>query len=348
MPMPWQTIATAFAGGICFVRLKVPAGALIGSMLSVALLNIITGGHTDFPSYVRFFTQIATGAFIGAKIHKSEVYSLKEIILPVLILSVCMLGFGVVNGLLLAKYTRLDMVTSLFAAAPAGIADMTLASAYFNADTAKVALLQVTRLISVLLVTPNLAKLLTLKYKLPVQNIAEVQAVPAYKGNLGDVFKTVSAGLICGTVGYVSGFPAGAISFSMIGCAAYNIIKGHAYMPLRLRQLVQCLAGAYIGGMITRGQVLELLKMYNVVIAVILGFYLLNIVIAFLLVKFCKMDAVTSLLCSSAGGLTDMALIADELGADRAKVVSMQLIRVIGIITLYPLLIKILTNSLHL
>lgn len=343
-----QTTAAAFIGGICFIKMRVPAGALIGSMLSVAFLNIITGGHTDFPAYVRFFTQIATGAFIGAKIHKSDVYSLKEIILPVLILSVCMLGFGIINGWLLARYTRLGLATALFAAAPAGITDMTLASMYFNADAAKVALLQVVRLISVLMVTPNLAMLLTRKYKHPVQKRREAPVCPAYIGGAPDVLKTIAVGLVCGTAGYLSGFPAGAISFSMIGCAAYNIINEHAYMPLRLRQFVQCFAGAYIGGMITRSQVIELFEMYNVIIAVILSFYILNIVIAFLLVRFCKLDAVTALLCSSAGGLTDMALIADELGADSAKVVAMQLIRVIGIVTVYPLLIKILTGYLHL
>lgn len=342
------TVIAAVAGGAGFVKIKVPAGALIGSMLSVALLNIITGGHSEFPAYVRFFTQVTTGAFIGAKISKADVHSLKDIIIPVIILSACMLGFGVTSGWLLARYTRLDIVTALFASAPAGIADMTLASTYFNAEAAKVALLQVVRLISVLALTPMLAKLLSKKY-LPLSgNGKAAPETVAYKGSLPDVIKTLAVGLACGTAGYLSGFPAGAISFSMIGCATYNIYKGHAYMPLRLRQFVQCFAGAYIGGMITRSQVFEMLMMYEVVIAVILAFYILNFIISLLLVIFCRMDVITALLSSSAGGLTDMALIADELGADRAKVVAMQLIRVIGIVTLYPLLIKILTNAFHL
>lgn len=342
------TIIVAVIGGVGFVRMKVPAGALIGSMLCVAFLNVITGSHAEFSTHVRFITQVATGAYIGAKIRKSDIYSLKDIIIPVVILSACMLGFGVANGWILARYTRLDLATALFAAAPAGIADMTLASAYFNAESAKVAMLQVVRLISVLAFTPGLAKLLSKKY-LPLpgerENIGEFLV---YKGNALDAVKTLAVGLVCGTAGQLSGFPAGTISFSMIGCAIYNILREHAYMPLRLRQFIQCFAGAYIGCMITRSQVIEMLGMYEVVAAVIVGFYILNFIIAFLLVKFCRMDVITALLSSSAGGLTDMALIADELGADRAKVVAMQLIRVIGVIMLYPPLIKILTASLHL
>lgn len=344
--MFFWTIVVAIAGGAGFIKMKVPAGALIGSMLCVAFLNLITGSNAEFPSYIRFFTQVTTGAYIGARIRKSDIYSLKEIIIPVIILSGCMLGFGAVNGLLLARYTRLGLTTALFAAAPAGIADMTLASTYFNAEPAKVALLQIVRLISVLALTPGLAKLLSKSY-LPRQGGLSGEFV-VFKGNAMDVLKTLALGLISGYIGYVSGFPAGAISFSMIACAAYNILREQAYMSLRLRQFIQCFAGAYIGCMITRGQMLEMMGMYKAVIGIIIGSYILNFIIAFLLVNFCHMDVITALLSSSAGGLTDMALIADELGADRAKVMAMQMIRVTGVITLYPLLIRILTVSLHL
>lgn len=343
--LPLLTIAVAAAGGAYCVKLKIPAGALIGSMLSVAALNIITGSNVEFPAQVRFLTQITTGAFVGAKIRKTDVYALREVLVPVLILTACMLGFAVASGWMLARYTRLNLVTALFSAAPAGIADMTLASVSFHADSAKVALLQMIRLISVLAFTPGLAKYMSRKYSHLAPQCVPQGGGNSYHGNMSDIVRTLSVGFACGTVGYFSGFPAGAISFSMIGCAAYNITKGNAYMPVRLRQVIQFLAGAYIGGMITRDQVLELLSMYDVVIAVILSFYLLNAIVAFLLVKICRIDVITALLSSSAGGLTDMALVADELGADRAKVAAMQLIRVVGIIALYPPLIKILAGT---
>lgn len=338
------TIATAVVGGAVCVKFKVPAGAMIGSMLSVAVLNIITGSHVEFPVQMRFFTQIATGAFIGSKIRKNDIYALRAIIAPVLVLTACMLSFSAVSGLLLSQYTRLDLVTALFAAAPAGIADMTLASMSFHADSAKVALLQMIRLMAVLAFTPAVAKYISQKHEHLAPSAAPIGAAPAYRGNMADVAKTLAVGLVFGTAGLLSRFPAGAISFAMVGCAGYNIMREHAYMPLRLRQLIQFFAGAYIGGMITRSQALELLTMYDVVIAVIISFYVMNFFVAFMLVKVCKMDVLTALLSSSAGGLTDMALVADELGTDRAKVAAMQLIRVVGIITLYPPLISVLAG----
>lgn len=336
----------AIIGGRCCLKLKVPAGALIGAMLSVVLLNTVTGRNVEFPTYARFFTQVATGAFIGAKIRKSDIYALKDIIFPIFTLTVCMLGFGAVTGGLLARYTKLDLSTALFAAAPAGVTDMTLASISFNADSAKVALLQMVRLISVLSVMPSLIKLICKRFAHfapPVKRDSDLGFI--YHGNYLDVSKTLIVGLVLGSLGHISGFPAGVISFSMIGCAIYNIAWEHAYMPLRLRQFIQYFAGAYIGGMITRTHVFELLAMYETVIAIIFSFFALNFIIAFLLVRICKLDLVTALFSSTAGGLTDMALIADELGADRAKVAAMQLIRVVGVIAFYPPLIKILTGA---
>lgn len=127
-----------------------------------------------------------------------------------------------------ALYHRLDLLTALFSAAPAGIVDMTLASVSFHADSAKVALLRMIRLISALALTPGLAKHISGKY-----------------------------------------------SHLAPGDASHGGVSSY-----------------------------------------------------------------------SAGELTDMALVADELGADRAKVAAMQLIRVVGVIALYPPLIKILAETL--
>ena len=43
------TVLIAFLGGYLGIRLKIPAGALIGAMAAVAILNIATG-RADFPA----------------------------------------------------------------------------------------------------------------------------------------------------------------------------------------------------------------------------------------------------------------------------------------------------------
>ena len=53
-------------------------------------------------------------------------------------------------------------------------------------------------------------------------------------------------GIISGFIGYFAGIPAGAMSVSMAGVAAYNIKSNKAFMPIKLRQFIQVLGGALI------------------------------------------------------------------------------------------------------
>jgi hypothetical protein len=50
------------------------------------------------------------------------------------------------------------------------------------------------------------------------------------------------------------------------------------------------------------------------------------------------------MLAASAGGMTDMGLIAEEMGANSTQVVVLQLSRVISVICLYPPIIKMITS----
>ena len=65
------TIAAAMAGGYLALRLRIPAGALTGSMIAAAALNILFNTAYVPPGW-KFYTQIATGAYIGAKISRED------------------------------------------------------------------------------------------------------------------------------------------------------------------------------------------------------------------------------------------------------------------------------------
>jgi len=71
---------------------------------------------------------------------------------------VSMLAINLIVGFVLYKLTRLDLATCLFGAAPAGIVEMTLAGEAVGADPAKVALIQLGRLFSVISFMPFILK----------------------------------------------------------------------------------------------------------------------------------------------------------------------------------------------
>lgn len=147
------TLLVGAAGGLLFYRLRIPAGALIGSMLAVALYNLISD-KALVPYGVRLGIQIMAGAMIGMRVNRGTLESLKTMALPVAIIVVSVLAINLIVGFALYKVTRLDLATCLFGAAPGGIVEMTLAGEALGADTPKVALMQLVRLFSVLSFMP--------------------------------------------------------------------------------------------------------------------------------------------------------------------------------------------------
>jgi len=338
------TVLIGAIGGLIAIRLKVPAGAIIGSMIAVVLFNICTG-KAIFPQEFRILTQIATGAYIGSRICKKDVYELKTIILPAIVLTIIMCAFNITMSIFLSHNTSIDLITALFATAPSGLTDMTLISVDFGADSSKVAALQLVRLISVIIIMPSL-----IKYSISKKSSNESSDETSKKtddsmdmnNDSKEYFKrtvyTLMVAFSFGFVGYSLDIPAGAISLSMLACAFYSIKTSKAYMSMKLRKRIQVLGGCLIGARITMTQVLEMKELLPAVIIVIVGYIILNYFLAFLITKLSTIDITTALYASAAGGLTDMAIIAGEMGADAPKVAALQFVRVVTVVAFYPII----------
>ncbi len=337
------TILVAFVGAFVGTKLRIPAGTLLGSMIAVAVYNIMFG-LAYMPGGVKFYTQIATGAFIGAKLKRKDILDLREIIKPAILLTLVMLCFTISTGLLIKRISTLTIATSLFAMAPAGVVDMTLASMDFDAEPSIVALIQAVRIAFTVCFVPFMAKCLAGKGEFKTAKIEK--CAKKKEGSYDNLFLTLMIALLCGGIGKKLGVPSGAISFSMFGCAALNIVTDRGYMPLKLRKFVQVFAGALIGCTVGPDELTKILELYPVIILAIVSFLLLDIVAAVVISRWTNMDMLTALFSSAPGGVSDMALIAEEMGADSLKVAGMHSIRLIGVIACYPTVIHLLINFL--
>ncbi|WP_312461415.1 AbrB family transcriptional regulator, partial [Proteiniclasticum sp.] len=75
------TIAAAFLGGFLLQKLRVPGGMMLGSVLTVALLNINTS-LVDIPPEFRFLAQCIAGAYIGMTVKRENFGRLKDLVRP--------------------------------------------------------------------------------------------------------------------------------------------------------------------------------------------------------------------------------------------------------------------------
>lgn len=349
------TLVIGLIGGLTALRFKVPAGAMIGAMLSVALFNVITGS-AFLPQDVKIVTQMAAGAFIGAGIKYKDVLSLKSMVKPAVLMVLSMIILDLFMGYAMYRMTEIDLVTSLFACAPGGVVDMSLISNDMGADSSKVAILQTVRLMSVMILFPAMMKFIS-NYIANRKEIDESKETamdgsetftPAKADRTKYTVKEKSINLsltmfiafTAGLIGYILKVPAGAMTFSMIAVGALNIFWSRGYMPINIRRLTQVLAGILIGERMTFESLIALKDVIIPAFILLIGIIIVNLCIGLFISRTSGLELITSLFASTPGGVADMAIIAEDLGADAPKVAVLQLARYVCVIAIFPIIIK--------
>lgn len=346
------TLTIGVIGGYVADKRKIPAGFMVGALFAVATFNIIFT-RAYLPTYFRFGTQIATGTYLGTKFFAEDIKSLKKVFIPGIIMSFSMIIFSFVISYIMSRNFGIDYVTSVFASSPGGLMDISLLAYEFNANTSQVALLQLIRMVSVIIFVPFFSKKCLERIKDKKEKLNREFKINENKKtgkireyslveNYDLLIITIVIGIIGGFIGYFLKIPAGAMSCAMVAVATYNVKTGKAYMPLKLRKVIQSVGGALIGSRVTMIDVLGMKKMIIPILIIILGFCLMNILIGFFLYKVTRFSLPTSLLSASPGGMSDIAIMAEDLGADGTQVAMMQFIRATSIIVIYPIIIKIL------
>lgn len=341
------TLAVGTVGGVTLLKLKFPAGAMLGSLICVGALNILTD-HALMPDTVKILTKTVAGLFVGMNMTMEMVRNMKRLFKPVLLLVVVIqsLCFGV--GVILYKVSQLDVVTSLFSVAPGGMVDMTLMTMDMGGDAAIVAVLQVLRLLSVYGISMPLVKVLAKRFG--GANAAPSEALQKRKLTADDkrhgILLAGSVALAGGAVGWVLSeifdFSVLILICAMAASAAMNIKTGRLYMPKSVRRFTQILSGALIGTSVTMDSLIKLRSVALPALFICVGFVVINIILAVLLHKLCRLDFATAMLSSSAGGATEAALSAPDFDADPSVVSVLQITRMVCTTSFYPILVQLL------
>lgn len=154
------TITAALAGAALFELLRVPAGALIGAMVAVTILNLTPSAASDLPSVAKFLAFAAVGWLIGEGITGDVLRSLVGNIYLIAITVVLLLVFGGLLALALVRLGLLDPATAFLATSPGGLAQMSALSAAVDADASVVATLHILRVVSVIAIAPLVLRFL--------------------------------------------------------------------------------------------------------------------------------------------------------------------------------------------
>lgn len=150
---------------------------------------------------------------------------------------------------------------------------------------------------------------------------------------------TLAVGTAVGLIFFRIKIPGGLIVGSIIGTAILGLGFEAAYIPNFARTVAQIVAGAFIGSSVGPNDLRRLptiLKPYLILIA---GYLVLDMVVGFAFIAVSPMDPMTCFMSGVAGGMTDIPVIAADMGADVPKVAVLQFVRMAAGLGVFPLMI---------
>lgn len=351
------TLFFALAGGLVSRKLKLPAGAMLGALAAVVIFNLLSGA-AYVPRDSRVVLQILAGIVLGSGIQKKDVLALRSLLKPTLILISSMIVINLAFGYLMYQAGGLDLATALFATAPGGLTDMALIADEIGADMLQVSSLQLFRILFIFATLPALFIRITSKHRIKaaasnlnpdLQRLAQKntnplrqktrsnqQAAQYTKFSLRSMGLTTLAAVLGGLLLWRIGVNAGALIGSMLAVAAFNIKTNRAVCPRNLRTGVQIAAGAFIGQSMDKEGLIAMQALLIPMLIMVASILTFTLFVSFCMKRLTELDLATCLLASAPGGLQEMALIADDLNGDPAKVIVLQTTRLMTVIIFFP------------
>lgn len=336
-------IVTAFVAiscGYILLRAKVPGGMIIGAVLGTLLLNLCTD-YAYMPKIAKVVAQICAGAFVACSLEKGELKSIIKIRWAVLLILGCLVVLNLLMGTLLYALTDLDKATCYFCVVPGGLSDTPIIADEMGANASIVLVAQFIRVVVGLIVFP-LISMLSKNVETP-DIVNDAKPIPT---EVQTAKRTSQFTITCllaaagGMLGKYLSFPAGILVFSMLGVLIYNIATGKAYMPKYMRHITQALSGAYIGCSMERSSFQALGDSVAAVVAICCAYVGGCLVIAWLLQKVCRFSKKSAFLCATPAGASDVALIASDLRISVPEVTTIQIIRMVFAVSVFPQIIN--------
>ncbi|MDR2739329.1 MAG: AbrB family transcriptional regulator [Treponema sp.] len=322
------------AGWLLFKKIKIPAPAILGSLVFLGAAGVF-GITFTLPPLLRPILSVILGIILGLRFNLKNKGILKEILLVSLWLS----GLTVLAALALSAL-KVDPVTALFAATPGGLTEMTLVSMSFKTDPFAVALLQMSRMMLTVILIPFLSRMV--KGKLPRPGIGDTANTEKHRSRplikIDWVVLAILSVLSAWLLGMIH-VPASNMIGPMLTVGAYTYIRRlKARINGIFQNIVQVGVGGMVGLTVTRESILSLpsyiLPIVCLNIIIVGGCFIL----AYILCKISRWDMTTCLIATAPGGLSPMILLAIEMGADADRVVVFQVLRMVLVLLLTPMI----------
>lgn len=334
------------AGGFLLSLTGLSIGWMVGTLLVSGWLGI------GFPKFTRTLIrtgetgrvwlrtgQVLLGVQMGRQVNASVIRVFRENGLLILLMILLSIFLALLTGFMLYRFSRSDLVTSLYATTPGGLSSMIGIAEDAGANQAVVSVIQTLR---VILVVSSIPVALSLWIGAGSGSVTAGSAIP--EGSLfpGLAF-AVGLSAVCIFLGRKIHMPAPWLIGSMIGTSAAQILLSMTSMHEAgiwwhqdLIILAQVLIGAAVGSRLSREMFVGLGQITLIGLIGSIALTSCMIIFALIVSHFTGVAKITSILAFAPGGIAEMAATSVVLHADAAFVVSCQVLRVLTICIVLP------------
>ncbi|KGX87894.1 membrane protein [Pontibacillus litoralis JSM 072002] len=333
-----MTYGIGTVGGMLFATLNLPLPWILGAVTALLLYKTLAHASTRSSTRLKNISFALLGIQIGSYFTEDTFANMSSYVLPYIALTILLIAISLWNGYIIGKRMGLTPDVSLIGSIPGGLSAATALSDSLQSNTAMVSILHTIRLITLLFVVPFIAT--------HWLNGASVDQVYQSSMEQGEDWT-----IICLLIAYALAqllrerIPASYVMIPMLFVAVLKTAGVPVFtIPTSITIVAQVILGVYLGHTIMWKDILTSMKVCAVYFVLTMWLLFVAFLLSYVFHIVTDVDIPTSFLSIVPGGLVEMALVAQSVGADPTMVGSLQMIRLLLVVTLVPFLLKMLLN----
>ncbi|WP_341357279.1 AbrB family transcriptional regulator [Rossellomorea sp. y25] len=327
-------------GGLVFTLLDLPLSWLLGSMVSVFLINKCTTLELAWPSYFRDLGLIIVGYTIGQSFSQKTMIEIFTQLPSMLTMTIAIIVFSMVLAYITSKMTGIGLPSTITGSIPGGLSQMVaLGEEMKSIDLTVVTILQVIRLLSVIFVVPFLVFSPLLSGEGGgAGTAARSFEMPALHWEFVLFFTiAVAAGFLAKKIH----LPTATLLGPILVIGGFMVAESPVpHMPGLFIILAQLSLGIYFSFMMnfSSSKTMGKFIMWSLFTSLCLLLYCAGL--SFLLSRWHDISFLTAFISLAPGGMAEMALVGQAVNADLSIITGYHLFRILFILFIIPATLK--------
>jgi membrane AbrB-like protein len=330
-----ETLLVGFIGGLLFTFLHLPLAWMLGSLLSIVLWKLLMKREVVSLPIMRNGALIVIGYMLGISFTYDTLMQMIKMLPAMFTTTIVLIGFSILLAFYLVKFTGIAFKTALIGMMPGGLSQMViLGEEMGDVDVTTVTLLQLIRILSVIYLVPAIVRI---DFFFDEGDLATILQASTKTGSMFEVMLFLLVTACSAFLAVKWRFPTPYLIGPVIGCAIF-VIAG--FTPFSLPEVLliasQLLLGIHMGMMVDPKRLTNLKRYGSGAICSSIILIMSSILLAVILMWLFPIGLGTAFLSTAPGGIAEMGLTAQAIGADLSIVAGFQLFRIFFILFLVP------------